>query len=382
MSPQQVHQIVPYLAYGDAVGNQTLEIKRLLREWGYTSEIFAEHWDPRLEHECRPYREYAGVSRPENLLLLQFCIGGEVNRYVLTLPDRVAIYYHNVTPAHFFYRVNAFMALQCDEARRDLQRLAGRVPAIAASPFNAQELKDLGFKVLGIAPYVVNFEKLDAGLKSEGALEIGVKFAAPGVTTWLYVGRLAPNKCIEDVIKTFYFYRAWIHPASRLLLVGTGAGAETYVERLVHLVHRLDLESSVIFAGHYGAAEGLAAFYEMADLYISMSEHEGFCIPLLEAMYYRLPVLAFGSSGVPFTLGDTGVLVRSKDHAFIAEVAGEIIANPELRGRLIRRQRDRLAAFAPDLAREDFRRCLDAALEGMPERAPLQGEPAPLVGPE
>lgn len=355
----QVHQVLPFLAYGDAIGNQVLEVRCLLRECGFVSEIFAENWDPRLAKECRSFEEYHRFSHRDNLVILHYSIGGEVNRWIASLPDRVVIYYHNITPAHFFYWVNGHMARQCAEARRDLQALAGKVPAIAASPFNAEELVGMGFQVIGVAPYILNFEKLDAGLSSQGAADILRRFVKPDLVQWLYVGRLVPNKCIEDVIKSFYYYHAWINSHSRLLLIGTGLGFEQYVEQLNHLAHRLELDQAIEFAGHYGAADGLAAFYKSANLYVSMSEHEGFCIPLIEAMYYNLPVLAYASTGVPYTLDGAGVLVRQKEFPTIAEMAHEILTNEVLRARLVQTQRARLGAFAPEMARAQLCACVN-----------------------
>jgi L-malate glycosyltransferase len=361
MKPRQIHQILPFLAYGDAIGNQVLEIRRLLREWGYASEIFAENWDPRLAQDCLPHTAYARYSHPDNLLILHYSIGGEVNRLVLSVPDRSVIYYHNITPPHFFYWVNGQMARQLFEARRDLGLLAGKIPAIAASPFNARELEGMGFRVLGVAPYVLNFEKLDRGLQTSGAQALARKFVQPNVRSWLYVGRLVPNKCVEDAIKAFYFYHKWICPQSRLLLVGTGAGMDPYVESLQRLTHRLELDAAVVFAGHYGAADGLATFYQMADVYISMSEHEGFCIPLVEAMYYGLPVIAHASTGVPFTLDQAGLLIHKKNHAVIAEAAHEVTTNATLRARIISTQHARVDALAPDVARAQLRACVEMA---------------------
>ncbi|MBI4787806.1 MAG: glycosyltransferase family 4 protein [Chloroflexi bacterium] len=360
--PRQIHQILPFFAYGDAIGNQVLELRRLLRNWGYVSEIFAENWDPRLAGECRSYREYHRLSHKDNLLILHYSTGGEANHFVLTVPDHVVIYYHNITPAHFFYWANGAVAREVEQARRELEQLAGKLPAIAASPYNAQELQGMGFTVLGVAPYILTFERLDAGLQNHGAAEIKQRFADPQAINWLYVGRLAPHKCVHDIIKAFYYYHAWITPRSRLLLVGTGTGLEHYVADLHRLTHKFGLDESVVFAGHYGAGDGLAAFYQIADLYVCMSEHEGFCIPLVEAMYYGLPVLAYASASVPFTLGTAGVMMQKKDYATIAETAHEIATCDALRSRLIAGQHTRLATFAPGPARAQFRACLDAVV--------------------
>jgi L-malate glycosyltransferase len=129
------------------------------------------------------------------------------------------------------------------------------------------------------------------------------------------------------------------------------------------LVTRLRLDGSVVFAGHYGAADGLAAFYEMASLYLSMSEHEGFCIPLLEAMHYGLPVLAYASTGVPFTLGEAGILLLQKEPAVAAEIAYEAVANDGLRERLLACQSARLRAFAPEKMHAQFRACLESRFQ-------------------
>lgn len=351
---RQVHQMLPALAYGDAVGNQALEFKRTLRAAGYQSEIFVEHWDPRLANECRPYQDYRRVSHADNLLLLHYSIGGAVNTFVRDLPDRVILYYHNITPAKFFYQINGQLACLLEDARRDLRAFIGRVPALAASPFNEQELAGLGFQVLGVVPYIFTFDQLDAGLSSTGAAKLKRQFARADCKIWLYVGRLAPNKCVQDVIKAFAYYHTWIETHSRLLLVGSGEGMDAYVAELYRWVTRLNLDGAVVFAGHYGAADGLAAFYQMADVYISMSEHEGFCIPLMEAMHYALPVLAYDATGVPFTLGDAGILIRQKEFSLIAEMAHEVIDNLDLRARIQTKQRERLRAFQADRVRRDF----------------------------
>jgi glycosyltransferase involved in cell wall biosynthesis len=357
--PRQIHQILPTLAYGDAIGNEVLEIRRLFRNWGYVSNIFAEHWDPRLAKECRHFEEYRRLSNVDNLLIHHYSIGGAVNRFVMDLPDHLVLYYHNITPAHFFYRVNDEMARLMDEARRDLHLFVNRAPAIAASCFNQQELEAMGFRVLGVIPPILSFDPLDAGLQAAGALTLQQRFRKDGTVDWIHVGRLAPNKCIHDIIKAFYYFHHWITPNSRLLLVGTGDGAESYLAYLYRLVTQLDLDGSVVFTGH---VDNLGILYQMADLYVSMSEHEGFCIPLLEAMHFEIPVLAFASTAIPETLDRAGVLFHQKDYAMIAEMAHEMISNRDLRQRLVQVQRERLAAFDPEQMRAQFLSCVQGLL--------------------
>ncbi len=365
--PAAIHQLLPTLGYGDAIGNHVLALQARFRAWGFRSEIFAERWHPKLEKYCRPYTEYRRVQHAGNLALLHYSIGGEINDFAQTLPDRVLLYYHNITPAHYFYRVNGELARQLQQARTALAQLATRFPAIAASAYNAAELRAMGFAVLGVAPYWVRFDDLDAGLRSPGADAIRARYGEWSGTTWLYIGRLAPNKCIHDAINAFYYYHAWMQPASRLILVGTGEGLQPYVDSLYRQVTRLGLDGAVAFAGHYAAADGLAAFYEMADVYVSMSEHEGFCIPLVEAMHYDVPVVAHAATGVPDTLGDAGILIKQKTPAVIAEMIHELLTAEDLRAAIVAGQRARLAAFAPARAQAALAAVLAQAGVTLPE---------------
>lgn len=352
----QVHQILPFFTFGDAIGNLVLEVRRVLKEWGYVSEIYAENWDRRLAGECHSFEEYLHRSRSDNLLILHYSTGGQVNRFVLDLPDRVILYYHNITPARYFYWVNGALAQELQEARSDLTALAGRAPAISDSSFDQQELVQMGFRALGVVPPIFSFAHLLD--KPGGSMLPGGRPEKQGTMDWLSVGRLAPNKCLQDVVKAFYYFHTWIQPRSRLFLVGSTDGMEPYVDQLKQLVARLGLEGAVIFAGRVDA---LAPYYRIADIYVSMSEHEGFCIPLVEAMHFGVPILAYASTSVPATLGGAGVLFKSKDHRLIAEAAQEIVGNAGLRERLCEGERVRLQAFQPAAVRAQFRTCLDRA---------------------
>jgi glycosyltransferase involved in cell wall biosynthesis len=360
----KIHQMLPTLTVGDAIGNQVLAIRGLLRDAGHDSEIFAERWHPDLAGACRHYDEYGKVSGRDNLLLLHYSIGGPSNTYALGLPDRVMLMYHNITPARFFQATNAEFANQLREARAGLKALAQRLPAIAASEYNQAELQGLGFNVIGVAPYIVVRDQLAAGEQSAGAARVRSKYGKRGTQDWLYVGRLAPNKRIEDLIKAFYYHRTWIESQSRLLLVGTGDGNETYVDALYRMVSAFGLDGQVAFCGHWTAEDGLAAFYRMADVYVCMSEHEGFCIPLIEAMGFDVPVLAYAAAGVPYTLGDAGILFGRKDHAAVAEMAHELTTDPRLRATIIAGQRARLSAYDPAMARRQALACILTAAEG------------------
>ncbi|MBI5652661.1 MAG: glycosyltransferase [Chloroflexi bacterium] len=349
MNWRAIHQLLPFFSRGDAIGNLALATREVLRAWGFQSEIFAELWEPVLAKECRPLEVYR--SRPDNLLILHYSVGGQSNRFVLNVPDRVVVWYHNITPPRFFYAVNGDLARRLQDARRDLALLANKATAMADSAFNQDELTQIGFRVLGVVPPILSFDHLRA---SDTMRE------ARAASNWLCVGRIAPNKCIHDIIKAFYFYHARIQPDSRLWLVGSDEGMAEYARALTRLVARLSLDDAVVFAGR---VDRVGDYFRNADIYISMSEHEGFCIPLVEAMHCDIPILAYASTGVPDTLGGVGVLIREKNYSMIAELAHQIISDTSLRARLIARQRERLAAFAPEIVRAHLRACLERAYQ-------------------
>ena len=360
MKPRAIHQMLPTLTAHDAIGQHVIELQNLFRGWGYDSEIYAERWHPQLAQACRPYQSYSSVSHPDNLVLLHYSIGGDINHFARQLPDRLVLDYHNITPASYFYPYNCELALQLDEARRELGSFAGRAPAIADSEYNGRELESLQFRLLGVVNPIFALHQSEAHADPGTTASLVQRYGRAGSVHWLHVGRLAPNKCIHDIIKAFHYYHRWINPASRLLLVGSSAGLETYVDELFALVTRLELDGAVAFCGSVNQA---ADFYALADVYVAMSEHEGFCIPLVEAMQHGVPVVAFASTAVPETLGGAGVLIRKKDFPVIAELAHEVVTNAGFRRSLIAGQRARYGRFSLETAQQTLRASLEGAAE-------------------
>ena len=178
-----------------------------------------------------------------------------------------------------------------------------------------------------------------------------------GWINFLFVGRLAPHKRQEDVVRAFAWYNRDINRRSRLLLVGT-VGLERYLYHLYEVVKSVEMEEHVIFTGHASFAE-LVAYYRVAHVFLCMSEHEGLCVPLLESMYHRVPIIAYAAAGVPDALGGAGILVNEKDYPVIAEMAHLLVEDEELRRRVLRRQEQRLTAFAPAAIAERFQRYVE-----------------------
>ena len=337
----RVHQVLATLGYGDAIGHEVLGIQRVLRAAGYESEIFVEAADHRLEHLTRDYRHLIDFSCPDNLLLHHFSLGSKASRTAFALPDRMALIYHNITPPEYFIGVNRKLAGQCFRGRRELRAYRHRCDlALGDSDFNRQDLEALGFARTAVLPVVPDFSHLDLASNPF----VAQQFDDPW-TNILFVGRVISNKKIEDLIRFFHAYHTLHNPRSRLLLVGTHTGFERYFAGLTELVAALGL-SHVHFVGQVSDEE-LAAYYEIADLFLCASEHEGFCVPLLEAFYKEVPVVAYAATAVPSTMDGAGVLFDDKDPRHVAAIIDAVASNCRLQQEIVEGQLaavDRLCA--------------------------------------
>jgi glycosyltransferase involved in cell wall biosynthesis len=324
-----IHQVLATLGYGDAIGHEVLGIQRVLRAAGHESEIFVETADYRLEPMTRDYRELVDCSHRDNLLLHHFSLGSKASRTAFALPDRMALIYHNITPPEYFVGVHRRLARQCFRGRRELQAYADRCDlAMGDSEFNRQDLEALGFPRTAVLPVVPDFSHLDLGANWLVARDFDDDW-----TNILFVGRVIANKKIEDLIRFFHVYHTVFNPRSRLLIVGAQSGFERYVASLHQLVARLGT-SQVHFIGHVSDEE-LVAFYDVADLFLCASEHEGFCVPLVEAFYKQVPVLAFAATAVPATMDGAGVLYDDKDPVHVARLMDAIVGDAALQDRIV-----------------------------------------------
>jgi L-malate glycosyltransferase len=353
-----IHQVLATLGYGDAIGHEVLGIQRVLREAGYESEIFVETADHRLESQTRDYSELVDVSHPDNLLLHHFSLGSKASRTAFALPDRMALIYHNITPPEYFVGVHRTLARQTFRGRRELQAYADRCElAMGDSEFNRQDLEALGFPRTAVLPVVPDFSHLDREPHWLIARDFDDEW-----TNILFVGRVIANKKIEDLIAWFHAYQTVFNPRSRLLIVGSQTGFERYLASLHQLVATLGT-SGVHFVGHVSDEE-LVAFYEVADLFLCASEHEGFCVPLVEAFYKQVPVLAYAATAVPATMDGAGVLFDDKDPLHVAALMDAMVSSPAVQDRIVEGQ---LAAI-DRLRSKDFRGTLlgfvDAILAG------------------
>jgi len=336
----EVHQFATALSYGDAISDEMIEIRKVLREKGYRSDIFTRYFDPRIARERLDYREYKKFSSPDNIVIFHFSIGSPVSKMFFRVPDRKIMIYHNITPHEFFVDSHRILARECYKGRLEIKLFVDKVDlALGDSEFNRQELEALGYSKTGVLPILMDFSKFDG--KGDSVTR---SLFADGKTTILFVGRLIPNKKFEDAIKTYYFYKKYFNPNSRLILAGDCRGMERYFSSLLELAGRLSL-SDVHFAGHIEFSE-LLTFFDLADIYLCLSEHEGFGVPILEAFYKRIPVLGYRAGAVEETMNGGGMLLLEKDFFRVAALIDAVTKNIDLRQALIRGQVHALEKFS------------------------------------
>jgi glycosyltransferase involved in cell wall biosynthesis len=335
-----IHQLVHTLSYGDAISTEVLALQRAFRSMGRESEIFALHEHPRLKGRSRPLAELDSNAAAD--IVLHYSLGSPLNPlYSEWRSGARILIYHNVTPARWYAGINSRVAQDIERGLEELPALCRLSDVLwADSEFNASELRALGFNA-AVLDLCVDPERWDAP-RNEGIFSL-VK-GTPELHV-LHVGRIAPNKCIEDIIKSFYFLHRYIEKNSRLWLVGIDTDTELYSFSLRRLVAGLGLEDKVEFAGCL-ADEEVRSLYEACSVYVCMSEHEGFCLPLIEAMNFGLPVVGFAAGAVPQTLGSAGVVVSEKKHAHIGQLLHELGSDTELRRQVVARGQARVKEFS------------------------------------
>lgn len=350
----QIHQFHPTVSYGDAISNQILSLRDLLRRMGYRSEIFCEQLPIHFKGRVRQIGQYERYSSPESIVLLHFSLGYSANvmAWLERVPDRKVLVYHNITPSAYFGGINDVYLEAARAGREQLGALRTLTDVgWGDSAFNCQELAEHGWTRLGVLPIV--FDRKRYAIRPDRKV---LKRWRDGSNV-LFVGRVSPNKRLEDLILTFYYLKRFVRQDARLFLIGSAHGMALYLDFLQALVSKLGL-SDVVLTGHVSNS-ALMAYYRCANVYLSMSEHEGFGVPFLESMHFGVPIVAYDSSAVPETLDGSGILIKVKDHAAVAELIGLLIEDEGLRARIIDRQRERVGDFSPGEVGKRLRKLLD-----------------------
>jgi L-malate glycosyltransferase len=337
----RIHQWVPAAHRGDAIGDSARTVRAMLREAGHDSEIFAMTIDDDLRGDVLPYADAAASEG--DVTIFHFALPSPMTEAFARLKGARVLQYHNITPAAFFAPYDANLFRLAALGRQELATLAGRVDlALGDSDFNRQELEALGFHPTAVMPIAVNTERI-TDAPPRPALE---RILRDGLINILFVGRIVPNKRIEDHVRLAEMYKRYIDSYYRFIFVGRYDGIPRYYAQIRALIAQYEmLPDRFWFTGPVPDAD-LAAFYRWSDAYVSLSEHEGFCVPLVEAMAADVPVVAYAAGAVPETLGGAGLLFEPKDLEVAAELLGSVVYDRRVRAGVLEGQRRRLQDFA------------------------------------
>jgi glycosyltransferase involved in cell wall biosynthesis len=349
----RIHQWVPAAHRGDAIGDSARSVRGLLRGLGYDSEIFALAIDDDLRGDVLPFQDAAAVLG--EVTIFHFALPSPMTEAFASLKGVKILQYHNITPAAFFAPYDPGLFRLAALGRRELATLAGRVDlALGDSEFNRRELESLGFAPTGVMPIAVNTERI-TNAPPRPALE---RILSDGLINILFVGRIAPNKKIEDHIRLAEMYKRYIDSYYRFIFVGRYDGLPRYYSQMRALLEQYEMLPDRFWFTGPVPDEDLAAFYRWSDAYVSLSEHEGFCVPLVEAMAADVPIVAYAAGAVPETLGGAGILFAPKDLEVAAELLGSVVYDRDVRERVLEGQRRRLQDFAPARIEQKLRQVL------------------------
>lgn len=351
----RIIQLVPDIYFGDAVGNDTLALKHLISESGYETEIYAERIDSRLPKGSAFFFDKLSRVNQDDIIISHVSTASPLNHWIKEQACKKVMIYHNITPPCFFKNYSSGHVAACGIGYDEVRNLRETFDMVLAdSAYNRQNLIDMGYACpINVLPILIPFDDY----KKAPSEQILSKYKGDGFTNIIFVGRIAPNKCQQDVIAAFYEYQRYYNKKSRLFIVGNPIGLESYDARLKKYVDELGVEN-VIFTGHIKFDE-ILAYYHLSDLFLCQSEHEGFCVPLVEAMFFNKPIVAYDSSAIGWTLGGSGFLMKEKNSLETAAAMNRILTDAGLKETIIANQRERLEDFQYDKVKALFWKYMD-----------------------
>jgi glycosyltransferase involved in cell wall biosynthesis len=354
-----IHQFIPSFTAGSAVGTHALQVTAVLREMGIDTRTWVGESRGVPRREVSSYRRFRGASDPNAFLLYQLSTGSLMADFVQQRPEPKIVNYHNVTPASYMDPWEPLLVPELVEGRHQLTRLAPVTDlGIGVSEYNTTEMEDAGYAKASVAPFLADYDQL--GGVSDPAVEERLRRAkAGGGADWLFVGRVSPHKCHHDVVKAFAAYRRVYDPRARLWFVG-GSASHLYLTTLGKYAAALGLADAVHLVGSVPQST-LVAHFRTADVYVCLSEHEGFCVPLLEAMWHAVPVVAYRAAAVPETLGDppAGVLLDDKTPSMVAAAVHRVVTDEAVRDQLVAAGRRRVEHYSIVRTRARFREVIE-----------------------
>lgn len=344
----KIIQIMPTVSFGDAVSNDARAIRKVISEMGYKTGIYAENVDPRIKDKFVHKISKLPRLKKDDVVIFNHSTGTELCYTLPSLGGRKMMIYHNITPPRFFDMYSLRSKELTEYGYKGTEFLSDKIEYVMpVSEYNASDLRGMGYECpMYIRPILIPFEDYE----KEPDKDVIEKYSDDGYTNIVFVGRIAPNKKHEDLIKTFAYYKKHVNSRSRLILVGSDSGMERYSERLKAYAEALELED-VVFTGHI-SFRAILAYYKVADVFLCMSEHEGFCVPLAEAMYFKVPIIAYDSSAIADTLGGSGILVKEKDPVLVSMLIDRLVGDKAFAESVVLGQTKRLADLSYEVVRE------------------------------
>ncbi|MDQ6706078.1 MAG: glycosyltransferase [Acidobacteriota bacterium] len=361
--PRRICILLNSLQHGDAVSNHCILLRTRFLEMGISAEIYAESFEDKVANEGLPASRLLDAADTNDILLHQFYNDTALIPLVEQFPGRRVMLYQNITPPEYFPEGSPLY----DSCRRGL-RLARSLPplydlSLGMTEFSRNDLAKMGYSPTGVVPLFIDVE----AIRARGGRDIR-RGPRDGLTTFLFVGRVAPNKKFEDLLEFIAAYKS-LGKNARLIAVGDDRQIPEYTERLMKLARKLALRrgGDFVFTGKIPDAE-VADYYRNADAFLCMSEHEGFCAPLLESMAFDLPTFAYAAPACEEVMGSGGVLFRDKNFPAMALAVATTLEDPSRRAEILAAQREHLEAFRPEEQRKTLCALLDR-IATLPSRA-------------
>ncbi len=336
----RVDQLIPAYHRGDAIGDTATHMKQYFLSQGFESQIYCLTRDDDLENESELFDNFKAPSAGD-VSFFHFALPSPLTPAFIKLKSKKVILYHNITPEKYFTDYSREMARLCRLGRDELKSLTPYVDlALADSEFNRRELLEFGFKKTAVFPLFVDYKKYEKAFS-----QFMFDLFDDERTNILFIGRIVPNKAIEDLIKTAFYYKKYISPLVRLIITGKTSSLPKYYEGLIRMADEFYFTpEEICFTGHISDEE-MYALYRVSDVFLSLSEHEGFGLPFIECMMFDLPVIAYNCTAVPDTLGDSGILINHKRVDYVGELVHLVARDKKVKAAVIEGQKKQLKKY-------------------------------------
>jgi len=336
----RIDQLIPAYHRGDAIGDTATHMKEFFLSQGFESQIYCLTRDSGLENESELFDDFPQPAASD-VTIFHYALPSPLTPAFKNLPSKKVLLYHNITPEDYFFGYSEEMSRISRLGREELRSLPAATDlALADSEYNRLELQAAGFKNSAVFPLFIDYKKYDIPHSA-----FMYRLFNDERTNLLFVGRIVPNKKIEDLIKVVFYYKKYISPLVRLIVVGKTSSLPAYYNGLQELADSFFLQpEEICFTGHVSDAE-MFALYKAADVFLSLSEHEGFGLPFVESMIFDLPIIAYNCTAVPYTIGEAGILLNHKEVDKVSELIRITVADKRFKEKIIASQKRRLEYY-------------------------------------